>query len=135
MKWDPSLECGVEHVDNEHKELFKMVSHLMQGSKKDNFKEETDKALDFLGKYVVKHFANEEKLMKEVNYPNTLEHTEIHAKFVITFQNLRKKFDDSNGSITVATEIKYAAMSWLVNHIKVIDQRLTDYVKANKQNK
>lgn len=131
MQWDSSLECGVELIDNEHKELYKMVGNLMHGSKKDNFREVSEKALDFLAQYVVNHFAHEEELMEKSNYPKMQEHAELHAKFVKTFIKLKEKFDNSSDSIAVATEIKHAAMSWLVNHIKVIDQRFTDYYRSN----
>jgi len=127
MQWDSTLECGVELIDNEHKELFKMVGNLMRESSK----EMSGKALDFLGEYVVSHFAHEEKLMEQCNYPYVMEHKELHNRFIKTLHDLKKKFEESNGTQAVRTEIHYAALSWLVNHIKVIDQRFTDYYKSN----
>lgn len=131
MQWDPSLECGVELVDNEHKELFKMVGDLMQESKEGKSKEASGKALGFLGEYVVNHFAHEEALMRQCNYPYAEEHKQLHDTFVKTFHHLNEKFNKSNDSPAVIVEINHAAMSWLVNHIKVIDQRFTDYYKHN----
>ena len=126
MQWDPVLECGVELVDNEHKELFKMVGNLM----KESSKETTLEVLAFLGEYVVNHFAHEEELMRQCSYPYAMEHKEQHDKFIDTFHNLKEKFEKNDGNRAVRTEIYHAAMGWLVNHIKVIDQRFTDYYKS-----
>ena len=67
MQWDSALECGVEPVDSEHKELFKMVGNLM----KESSKETAEETLDFLGNYVVNHFAHEEELMGQCSYPRS----------------------------------------------------------------
>lgn len=131
MQWDTSLECGVALVDNEHKELFHMVGDLRRESKEGNSKETSGKALDFLGEYVVNHFAHEEALMEQCNYPYAGEHKTLHDKFVNTFHDLKEKFDKSNDSSAVTVEIYHAAVGWLLNHIQVIDKRFTDYYKCN----
>ena len=127
MQWDPALECGVELIDNEHKELFNMVGSLM----KESSKEMSGETLDFLDEYTAKHFAHEEELMRQCNYPYAVEHKELHDKFINALNNLKEKFEKNDGNQAVRTEIYHAAMSWLFNHIKVIDQRFTDYYKAN----
>ena len=131
MQWDTSLECGVDIVDNEHKGLFKMVCDLMQESKEGNAKEASGKALDFLGEYVVHHFAHEEALMRQCRYPYAGEHKNAHDKFINTFHALKEKFERSHDNLSATIEIKHAAMSWIINHIKVIDKRFTDYYKCN----
>jgi len=131
MQWDPSLECGVEQVDNEHKELFRMVENLLDDTKSGNTVEASAKALDFLSEYVINHFAHEEALMQKCNYPNADEHKNLHAVFVKALLELKKKYDDSSGSLSVAIEINHAAMSWLINHIKVIDMRFAKYYKKH----
>ena len=135
MDWDPALECGVQEVDNEHKELFHLVESLLNEANEGESAESSAKALEFLGKYVVKHFAHEEALMKKCKYPNTSEHEAAHNKFVRTFLDLKKKFEQTGGSHTTSVEINHAAMSWLVNHIKVIDLQFLEYYKnSNRQN-
>ena len=127
MQWDPSLNCGVEKVDNEHKELFRIVGGLHKVAKTEKSFEQAKMVLDFLGKYVVEHFAHEEALMYSCNYPHTNEHKELHAKFVQTFLDLKKKFEESDDPVSVSTQIHYTAVSWLINHIKVIDMRFIRY--------
>ena len=133
MQWDPALECGVEQIDNEHKELFRMVENLLEDAKAGKTVESSETALDFLEKYVANHFAHEEALMRECDYPHAGEHKELHNNFVKVLLNLKKKYEENDGSLSVAIEINHAAMSWLINHIKVIDMRFTQYYLENAQ--
>lgn len=131
MEWDPALECGVELVDNEHKELFSLVNNLLTDAKEGKAVDSSAAALDFLEKYVATHFEHEEILMRECAYPNADEHMRLHYQFIKTLSELKKKYNESNNSLAVALEINHAAMSWLINHIKVIDMRFTQYYKDN----
>jgi len=133
MQWDSALSCGVEEIDNEHKELFRIVGELQKVANTEKAIEKSNMALDFLGDYVVKHFAHEEALMCACTYPNMEEHKKLHAKFVQTFLDLKKKFEESNEPLSVSTQINYAAMSWLINHIKVIDMRFIEYYIKHTQ--
>ena len=127
MLWDSSLNCGVEQVDNEHKELFRIAGELSKVAKTEKSIEKSRMVLEFLGNYVVEHFAHEEALMYSCNYPNTDEHEKLHKKFVQTFLDLKKKFNESGEPLSVSTQIHYATMSWLVNHIQIIDMRFVKY--------
>ena len=128
MEWDPELACGVELVDNEHKELFKMVDDLLEEGRTP---ESSEKALGFLSEYVVNHFAHEEALMEECNYPNTEEHKAEHERFVRALGELKRKYENSGGSNKVIIEINQTAIGWLFNHIKVVDQRFSTYYREH----
>jgi hemerythrin-like metal-binding domain len=132
MEWDLSLECGVEPIDSEHRELFNAVERLNQTVKSENASEAAREILDFLGAYVVEHFGHEESLMFMCDYPQADEHKQLHQDFVQAFTKLRRKFDDDSKNPKVVTEVYYAAMSWLVNHIKIVDKRLVDYYLAQQ---
>ena len=97
---------------------------------KESSKETSVEVLDFLGEYVLNHFAHEEELIRQCIYPYTMEHKELYDKFINTFHTLKEKFEKNDSNRAVRIEVYHAAMSWLVNHIKVIDQRFTDYYKA-----
>ena len=127
MQWDKALECGVEPVDSEHRQLFQMVEDLLNSAKIEHDLDAPSKALAFLEDYVVTHFAHEEALMQRCAYPHAGEHAELHAKFTQALKDLKTKYELSNGSRNTIKEINHTAMSWLVNHIQVIDMRFTKY--------
>ena len=131
MQWDSSLNCGVEPIDNEHKELFRIVGELHDVAKTEKSIEKSEMVLAFLGDYVVQHFAHEEALMNDCSYPKMDEHKELHVKFVQTFLDLKQEFQESNDPLSVSNKIYFAAMSWLINHIKVIDKLFINYYLEN----
>ena len=129
MQWDSTLECGVELVDNEHRELFRIVESLSKNEKEGVEAALSKETLDFLGEYVATHFKHEEALMQECAYPYASEHQQLHAKFVQTFLNLKEKYEKNGESEKMTKEIYHSTMSWLINHIQVIDMRFTQYYK------
>ena len=131
MQWDPSLECGVELIDNEHKELVRLVGDLIQAAKNRKAVESAKGALDFLGKYVTTHFEHEESFMKQCAYPEMAEHKRLHADFVKTFLDLKKRYDESGGNLAIALEINSVASNWLINHIKAVDKKFLQYYKEH----
>jgi len=131
MQWDPSLECGVELIDNEHRELVRLVGDLIQAAKNRKAVESSKGALDFLGKYVTTHFEHEEIYMKKCSYPETSEHKRLHAEFVKTFLDLKKHYDENGENLAIALEINTVASNWLINHIKAVDKKFAQYYKEH----
>ena len=127
MEWDISLECGVAPIDEQHRELFNAVERLSQTVKSENAAAAARKILDFLASYVTNHFAHEESLMEVCHYPHADEHRKLHNDFIQTFIKLRSKFDNDSENPRVITEVYHTAISWLVNHIKIVDKRFIDY--------
>ena len=52
------METGVSKIDEQHKELIDRLNQVSSMGLKSFSKEETQKTLDFLGDYVVKHFSD-----------------------------------------------------------------------------
>ena len=60
MMWKDSYRLGVERIDQQHMELFRMTEDLVNAVKAGAGVEEYQKALGFLKDYVVYHFRDEE---------------------------------------------------------------------------
>ena len=131
MQWDSSLECGVELIDTEHKELVRLVGDLIEAGKNRRSIEASTGALDFLGKYVTTHFQHEESYMLKCSYPETAQHKKLHADFVKTFLDLKKRHDENGGNLAIALEINSVASSWLINHIKMEDLKFAKYYRTH----
>ena len=83
--WKERYSIGVELIDNQHKELFKRLSHFIQIVQSEtNWEDKMDdvkETLDFMKDYVIYHFNDEERYQEEINYPDLEVHREAHAKF------------------------------------------------------
>lgn len=122
MEWQDNYCIGVEKIDQQHKELVKMVSRLQATLVRGNINQEVANALRFLVDYTKHHFADEEKFMESINYEELAHHKDLHKKLI-------------NDVVLVLTDIKKGKtvdplalvdflISWLVNHVSYEDKKI-----------
>ena len=129
-QWDSSLETGYAKVDNQHKQLVAAVNNLMEasiGGKGDRAVMET---LDFLTGYAIKHFADEEQLQVDYEYPDYLNHKRLHDEFKVKVGELTQRVIKEGPTTEMIDIVSTAIGSWLLNHIKGDDFRMAAFVKA-----
>jgi len=129
MLWRSTYETGNEIVDNDHKEIFKMVEKILE----DNFKDRPDKirtSVDFLANYTVRHFGNEERLMDESAYPKTDAHKKQHSDFLQRVGLFIEKIKSDVESVNFSMEINKVIVDWLAEHVMGSDKDLADHYKS-----
>ena len=129
-QWDSSLETGYEKVDNQHKQLVAAVNNLMDASAKGRGDKAVLETLDFLTGYAVKHFADEEQLQIDYEYPDYLNHKRLHDEFKAVVGNLTKRVMEKGPTIEMIDIVSSTVGGWLLNHIKGDDFRMAAFIKA-----
>jgi hemerythrin len=129
-EWNKALETGNADIDNQHKELFRRFDSLMDACQQRKGKEEVCKVLLFLGDYVKKHFAMEEELQLNRNYPHYPAHKEQHASFIKELENLEQQFKLEGATLSLIIQTNQSMVSWLINHINVKDKDLATYLRT-----
>ena len=130
MEWDAKLETGVELIDNQHKEVCRLVNLVLDHEQE----VKTEDTLKFLGDYVVRHFADEEALQAGSHYPGLAEHKTLHIDFIKVFLDLKARVENAkteDDREIAAMSLNSALVEWLGNHIMIYDRRFTDWYKAN----
>jgi hemerythrin family non-heme iron protein len=103
--WDTTFTVVYTNIDDEHKGLFKGIADLATNPT-------CTTTLDTLVKLVKAHFATEEKMMLDKNFPEYTTHKTAHDDFVAKLTTL---------TTPVTTDTVNFAKDWLVNHIKGTD--------------
>jgi hemerythrin len=85
---------------------------------------------DFLGAYVVDHFAAEERIMVETGFPGYNVHKAAHERFIRDYQSLRKLHEDSGANAAVTIKARTWLSEWLKNHIGCTDQLLARHLRS-----
>jgi len=129
-KWDSSLESGYEKVDNQHKQLVAALNNLMEASSSGKGDKAVMETLDFLTGYAVKHFADEEKLQVDHNYPDYLMHKRLHDEFKGVVVDLVQRVIKEGPTAELIQVVSSTIGAWLLNHIKGDDFRMAAFVKA-----
>jgi len=129
-KWVSSLETGYDKIDNQHKQLINAVNSLMEASSAGKGDKAVLDTLDFLTGYAVKHFADEEQLQSDYEYPDFLNHKKLHDEFKAVVNDLLQRVSKDGPTPEIIDVISTTVGEWLHNHIQGDDFRMAVFVKT-----
>ena len=127
-----NMEIGVAKIDEQHKELIDRINTITTMGIMSVSKEETQKTLDLLGKYVVQHFGDEEELQRNSNYPKYEWHRELHQNFIEEFLKIKEEFSKNGASVKFTVELNNHIIGWIVMHIKNVDAEFGRFLLHKK---
>jgi hemerythrin len=128
LHWDNSLSTGIDNIDNEHKELFNSINKLVYVMKEEKVIDEVLKSLDLFEKCVIKHFNEEEAIMKQRNYPKfSLQHSQ-HEEFKNQLKILRNVFETTGVSSLFVITVQQKIAKWSRKHIMELDKDLGKFL-------
>jgi len=128
LEFTPDLETNVTSVDDQHKEIIKLINDLSEMGAKSFTLEELTKTLDFLGDYAIRHFHDEEELMRKWKYPRYEEHKEMHKKFISIFDELKAELLRKGPSVEFVFQVNKSIVNWIMLHIKQADKAMAAYI-------
>ena len=121
---EAKMATGFPTVDSQHQELIQRINELHAACVRGTVREELMEQLNFLGSYVVSHFADEEKLMQAHRCPARGQNQAAHAKFLQDYEQVMAMVKANGASTKVALQLKQMLGDWLTNHICRIDTGL-----------
>ncbi|MCM1334330.1 MAG: bacteriohemerythrin [Bacteroides sp.] len=130
MKYEltKDLETGNAVIDQEHRELLGAVNRLVEACGRGEGRSSMDSVIDFLVKYVDRHFAHEEQLMKTAGYAGLAPHRAFHEEYKRKLGEIVAKIPPSGASIGDLALIN-GHIGLLVTHIRTEDKKLGKYLQ------
>ena len=138
MDWNDTYRIDVPEVDHQHQWLFDLINDVHEAATESHSQSTTTNvvaelatmgaAIHDLIDYTSYHFAAEEKLMCEREYPEYDAHKHAHAELIDRVREFKRKFDE--GEALYSMEIVRVLSRWLKDHILVVDQKLGAFLKA-----
>jgi hemerythrin len=132
MPWNPSLKVGVDMIDEQHKKCFEMADELFEAGRKRQAGDYIAKMFRFLDEYTKKHFADEERYMQSIRYPEYAAQKSMHEGFIKELNKIKAEFEKSGGNIAVIMDANQMVLAWLTTHISREDRKIGDYAKTVK---
>ena len=128
VKWDDSFSVNLAVIDEQHKQLINTTNELILGCKKSRTAAQVAHihAIRKAVEYALIHFQDEEKFMKEANYPDLKNHQDEHKAFFDKVVKDLHKFDEGSGS---PIELARFLQEWVLKHIANVDQKCAPYFK------
>jgi len=134
IEWDESFSVGNAEIDQQHRVwlgIFNKMHDFLIKNDLEHSKTITIDSLQAMQDYARYHFRFEEEYMRQIGYPDLLQHRRIHKDFDNRiYQYYREALD---GKIILNTEIIKMIENWLLEHILVEDKKYNLF--ANEQKK
>ena len=122
--WKESYRIGVDRIDAQHMELFRMTDELLMAVTVNAGAEVYRKILGFLKEYVVYHFRDEEAYQQSIGYAGFEAHQREHQQFTQTVLAYEKKLIASHFALSDVKDLAGTVVAWLVYHVTDADQRI-----------
>jgi hemerythrin len=118
----PDMKTGVAKIDEQHQELVNRINAVVAMGTQAVSKEETQKTLDFLGEYIIKHFSDEQSLQRQCKgYTKYEWHKGQHDQYIATFKKLEEEFAETGPTAQFTVKLNSSIINWIINHIKTVD--------------
>ncbi len=126
--WTPQYTVNNPVMDEHHQTIFKMVNQLHEAIFAKKAKESLGVIISSLMDYTERHFAEEERIMQQHNYPGYLQHKAAHEHLSAQAQEFKLKY--MAGDNTISSELFYFLVSdLLVKHILNMDKKYAPFLK------
>ncbi len=132
MPWTSNLSVGVAQIDNQHKLLFEKAEKLFEAGKNRQAQSYIGEMLNFLEDYTKQHFADEERYMLSIFYPDYAAQKKAHAAFVEQLAKLKSDYNSTGGDFLVILNANKLVVNWLTQHISLMDKKIGEYAMSRK---
>jgi len=130
LEWDPRYTVHVADIDREHQAWFALINGVHKAVINGTGHDILRTVLAETTQYTFSHFAHEEALMSELDYPESEDHILAHQDL----SRRAREFTDrlENGQSATMLEFLVFLSEWAKHHTTTIDRKLGAYVQAHQ---
>jgi len=128
LEWNEAkLGLHVPEMDREHQVLISLMNKLHVLREKQASSGEVLAAINALGEYTVKHFADEETYMARIQYPGIGVHKAVHGHLLAKFTGYSQAYKKD---ATLTDDFFVFLKMWLNAHISSVDMKYSQHAAA-----
>jgi hemerythrin len=123
IEWRDEFSIGIPAIDKEHREMIDLLNEMAKNLETEN---DVARGLKFFGDVhanINAHFALEERIMREHNYEDLINHKADHEVLLDEIRYLMDEYEAGHYDQALhklAGELE----TWFSNHFKEMDARL-----------
>ena len=128
ITWNDSYSVNNAALDAQHQELIEIhnhLDHLLLTGGGHEMSAALSEAIQIIHELLHYHFQQEEEHMRQINFPNIVEHKRLHSDFEdCFFQYYRQMI---NGELVLTSEIISVIKNWHIDHILHEDMKYVSF--------
>ena len=122
IQWKTKYSVGVASIDHEHQEMITLINDTYARMRAPENVASIDYCLGEICNNIAAHFALEERMMRNTNFPEYTAHKADHEKLLDEIRELMDRFikDPQSGRQLLQNRLS----DWFSNHFATFDARL-----------
>lgn len=129
--WDDSFLIGIDELDYEHRSLIDDINRLHRDLAEHAERTEIERCLGEIFARMQAHFALEERVMRDNDYPGYIEHKREHEALLEGYTESMMTFIN-NPDGDYGGPVDYELEQWILHHIRDSDRRMSAMIAATK---
>lgn len=125
------LLTGIQDIDNQHRELFEWGNRVIFADTNVVAPDDLKRAVDFLVRYVHRHFEAEEFAMKLFSYGGLEKHQKQHVYFRRLILDIQKRASEQGFTDAIRIKLHRMLSEWITHHIRSEDGSLARFLTEN----
>lgn len=126
LQWGEQYSVGYDKIDEQHQKLVGYINELHAAMLEGRGQEALVTILKKLVSYTQTHFAMEEKLMQQYNYPEYNKHKMEHEALVKKVLTVQQDMEEKSVKLTL--QVMNFLKDWLAKHIMGTDKRFGKFL-------
>jgi len=131
IKLEDSLKLDIPEIDSQHETLIGLINLLHKTMLQGADRSALDGLLSQLLEHTRTHFAYEEQLMSQYNYPGYEAHKSEHNRLMQHLVDLVERY--TNGELLLSFAVVLELKGWAVVHIEKSDKTLGAFLNNRKR--
>jgi diguanylate cyclase (GGDEF)-like protein/hemerythrin-like metal-binding protein len=128
LEWKDEWSSGDRRIDAEHRRMIGMAARLINASLGRSSREELKEGITALLEEAKSHFAHEEKILAEAGYPDTVDHSRLHAELLASADSLMS--DSMDSAKSAARFFDFLVDKVVIGHMLGDDARFFPFLKS-----
>jgi hemerythrin len=128
FEWGSQYSVGIEQMDKQHLRLVELINDVYD-HRNHHEREHLSKIILSLLQYIEIHFAAEEKLMKNFDYPELEVHRQEHQLLIKKVHGFKDVILNEESNLSVnGNKLGLFLCSWLSDHVLSKDKKYATFI-------
>jgi len=120
---------AIASMNDNHLEEMLLIHKLDRVARENDINAVTETLNEYV-EHSIKHFNDEEELMKEADYPEYLTHKGEHDRHITELKALVKYFAKNQDPRAIYTHIQGGLSPWIIHHMQTMDTEVSEFLQA-----
>jgi len=130
VEWDAGFSVDVAEIDTHQKKMFELFSELIDLKQRKAESKAIANIITEINDYSKLYFTEEERMLRQREYPDRDIHARYHRRFIRNALSLRREITEDVNNLSLEAII--SLRDWLIEHILTNDAMYVPFLRIHR---